>query len=69
MTTSPMSADRQRRIDAIRAAARVRRLLGQGALYTQLLDGRHEIVFNGRRVAGETLEQTIEEARVGSQQP
>ncbi len=64
MSSIPQThADRDRRVEDIRAGARVRRNLGQAALYAHLHDGQHEVVLCGRRFTGVALDQVIAEAR------
>ncbi len=55
-------ADRDRRVEDIRAGARVRRTLGQAALHRRLPDGQHEVLVRGQRFTGLVLDQVIQEA-------
>jgi hypothetical protein len=62
MLNSTTDPTRQARLDAIRAAATARALLGQAATH-EVVDGRHVVTLRGQRFTGDTLDDAIQSAR------
>jgi len=60
--TTTSTATRRERLDAIRDAAIVNRLVGIAAMHQRLPDGSHEITHRGRTWIAATLAAAIEAA-------
>ena len=58
----PRHEAQRKRVQAIRDGARVRKALGQAALYRARPGGAHEVTWRGQVFTADTVDEAIDEA-------